>query len=195
LAYMNATQLLSTDSPPVRPRAARRREPGLGSPPCVLRPLSSTVYPRPLSSTFFRRPFVLHLLSSAPAVRRPGPSPQGPRRPSSGAEPSGTLRLPGSSPQGPSAFRARAGRHRPLEVGRGRPVREHRTMTAVFEPAELLTAALSALFLAVPLAVVVAAGVLAVPRRMVSAPGLGIGIGLLAGVVLAAVSIVAGPLG
>src|SRR5690625_7697936 len=68
-------------------------------------------------------------------------------------------------------------------------------MTAVFEPAELLTAALSALFLAVPLAVVVAAGVLAVPRRMVSAPGLGIGIGLLAGVVLAAVSIVAGPLG
>src|SRR5690625_7192704 len=68
-------------------------------------------------------------------------------------------------------------------------------MTAVFEPAELLTAALSALFLTVPLAVVVAAGVLAVPRRMVRAPGLGIGIGLLAGVVLAAVSLVAGPLG
>src|SRR5699024_4845931 len=100
-AYMNATQLLSADSPPVRPRAARRREPGLGSPPCVLRPLSSTVYPRPLSSTFCRRPFVLHLLSSAPAVRRPGPSPQGPRRPPSGAEPSGTLRLPGSSPRDP----------------------------------------------------------------------------------------------
>src|SRR5690625_6519026 len=68
-------------------------------------------------------------------------------------------------------------------------------LTAVLEPAELLTAALRAPFLAVPLAVVVAAGVLAVPRRMVSAPGLGIGIGLLAGVVLAAVSIVAGPLG
>jgi len=67
-------------------------------------------------------------------------------------------------------------------------------MTAAFEPAELLAAALSALFLAVPLAVVVAGGVLAVPRRMVSAPGLGIGIGLLAGVVLAVVSIVAGPL-
>src|SRR5690625_6815233 len=64
-------------------------------------------------------------------------------------------------------------------------------MTAAFEPAELLAAALSALFLAVPLAVVVAGGVLAVPRRMVSAPGLGIGIGLLAGVVLAVVSIVA----
>src|SRR5699024_1500787 len=124
LAYMNATQLLSTDSPPVRPRAARRREPGLGSPPCVLRPLSSTVYPRPLSSTFFRRPFVLHLLSSAPAVRPPGPSPQGPRRPSSGAERSGTsvfrdralgtLRLPGPSrptspPRGgPRPPRARA---------------------------------------------------------------------------------------
>src|SRR5699024_12055948 len=85
---------------------------------------------------------------------------------SSGAEPSGpppsafrgrALRDPPSSgiePSGPSAFRARACRHRPLEVGRGRPVREHRTMTAVFEPAELLTAALSALFLAVPLAVV-----------------------------------------
>src|SRR5699024_1456006 len=96
-AYMNATQLLSADSPPVRPRAARRREPGLGSPPCVLRPLSSTVYPRPLSSTFCRRPFVLHLLSSAPAVRRPEPSPQGP-----------AVRLPGPSPQGPSAFRDRA---------------------------------------------------------------------------------------
>src|SRR5699024_6977959 len=121
-AYMNATQLLSADSPPVRPRAARRREPGLGSPPCVLRPLSSTVYPRPLSSTFCRRPFVLHLLSSAPAVRRPGPSPQGPRRPPSGAAPSGpppsafrgralrapAVRLPGPSPQGPSAFRDRA---------------------------------------------------------------------------------------
>src|SRR5699024_12056658 len=101
----------------------------------------------------------------------------------------------GIEPSGPSAFRARAGRHRPLKVGRGRPVREHRTMTAVFEPAELLTAALSALFLAVPLAVVVAAGVLAVPRRMVSAPGLGLGIGLLAAEVLAAVRSVAGALG
>src|SRR5699024_10860731 len=159
-AYMNATQLLSADSPPGRPRAARRREPGLGSPPCVLRPLSSTVYPRPSSSTFCRRPSVLHLLSSAPPVRRPGPSSPGPRRPPCGAEPSGpappafrgrALRAPppsGIEPSGPSAFRARAGRHRPLKVGRGRPVREHRTMTAVFEPAELLTAALSALFLA-----------------------------------------------
>src|SRR5699024_2453043 len=98
---MNATQLLSADSPPVRPRAARRREPGLGSPPYVLRPLSSTVYPRP---------FALHLFSSALC---PAPSVVGPRRPSSGAEPSGPppsvvrgralrdLRLPGSSPRDP----------------------------------------------------------------------------------------------
>src|SRR5699024_8956888 len=121
--------------------------------------------------------------------------PQGLRHQSSGAEPSGTLRLPGSSPHGPAAFRARADRHRPLEAGRGSPVPKNKTMTAHFDHAELLTAAMSSLFLAVPFPVVVAAGVLAVPRRMVSAPGLGIGIGLLAGVVLAAVSIVAGPLG
>lgn len=66
-------------------------------------------------------------------------------------------------------------------------------MTAAFEPSELIAAALSALFFAVPIAVAVAAGVLAVPRRRVSAPGLGLGIGLLAGMVLAIVGIAVGP--
>lgn len=68
-------------------------------------------------------------------------------------------------------------------------------MTAVLEPADLLAAALSALLLAVPVAVAVAAGVLAAPRRMLSTPGLGLGIGLLVGVVLAVVTVVAGPVG
>src|SRR5699024_8278818 len=138
------------------------------------RPASSAVYPRPLSCTFCRRPppsVVRGRALRAPPSAFRGRALRDP--PPSGIEPSG-----------PSAFRAR-----------GRSVREHRPLPGGFEPAELLTAALVALFLALPLAVVVAAGVRGVPRRMVSGPGLGIGIGLLAWVVLAAVSIVAGPLG
>lgn len=66
-------------------------------------------------------------------------------------------------------------------------------MTAAFEPVELIAAAFSAMLLAVTIALPVAAGVLAVPRRMVSAPGLGIGIGLLIGTLLAGAGIVGGP--
>lgn len=66
-------------------------------------------------------------------------------------------------------------------------------MTAAFEPVELIVAALSAMLLAVAIALPVAAGVLAVPRRMVSAPGLGIGIGLLIGTLLAGAGIVTDP--
>lgn len=66
-------------------------------------------------------------------------------------------------------------------------------MTAAFEPVELIAAALSAMLLAVTIAFPVAAGLLAAPRRMVSAPGLGIGIGLLIGTLLAGASLVMGP--
>ena len=66
-------------------------------------------------------------------------------------------------------------------------------MTAAFEPVELIAAALSAMLLAVTIALPVAAGALAAPRRMVNAPGLGIGVGLLIGTLLAGASIVMGP--